>query len=538
MRASVRRVATVSALVAVAGWVALPAQAGHKKPTPPATTTTTATTPSTPGGAPTGQVTTVINQSRFDNSLAGWSPVIAPTSWTPAVGHDAPGAAAVKASGIYTAAASPLFAVKPGARYSAEAWSLAGNGGGHDVGVALKFYSANGQIIPGSTQISQPTANNATAWTNTYRAVGFAPGNAASGSVLTLSMDTVTGVTDFFDDVTVSESTGTAAPVVGPLTTSGTSVLDGQGRRVQLHGMQLGGMKNANWTPDTVTTAEIDAAHRWGANLARLPVAENPFVSTDCSYDPNYVSTIDRIVNDVTGRGMVLLLDLHTNAVTKCGVWEQQQKMPDGEAVNFWQAAAARYKDNPLVAFDLYNEPHDVTDAQWRNGGTLTSSGVTYQAAGMQKLYDTVRATGARNLVFASGRGWASVYPATAPLTGTSNLVWAVHAYTCPTLTPANGGTCQAGPAGVEDPSGILNNFANIGLTQPVMVTEFGWPDPTDGDYIANVASYAAAHGWVGWNAFTFQLFTGSQFDLLKDPGVLWDPQASGVSVINGMLGD
>jgi hypothetical protein len=113
-----------------------------------------------------------------------------------------------------------------------------------------------------------------------------------------------------------------------------------------------------------------------------------------------------------------------------------------------------------------------------------------------------------------------------------------VHAYTCPTATPANGGACLSGPAGVADPTGILANFVNVGMSQPVMVTEFGWPDPTDGDYITNVASYATAHGWVGWNAFTFSMFTGSQFDLVKDPGLLWDPRPSGVSVINGMLGD
>jgi aryl-phospho-beta-D-glucosidase BglC (GH1 family) len=338
--------------------------------------------------------------------------------------------------------------------------------------------------------------------------------------------------------VTVTQTTGQAASVVGPLTTSGTSVLDGQGRRLQLHGVQLGGMKNMNWSANTVTVAEIDAAHRWGANLARLPVAENPFVPGDCSYDANYVSTVDRIVNDVTSRGMVLVLDLHTNALTACGAWDQQQKMPDAQAVSFWQAAATRYKNNPLVAFDLYNEPHDVTDAQWKNGGSISSSGVTYQAVGMQKLYDTVRATGAKNLVFASGRGWAGTYPATAPLTGTTNLIWAVHAYTCPTATPANGGACQSGPGGVEDPSGILGSFATVGTTQPVMVTEFGWPDPNDGDYIANVAAYASSHGWVGWNAFVFNNFTGSQFDLLKDVNSVWNPRAAGVAVINGMLGD
>jgi hypothetical protein len=534
MRLVHHRPLTVAALVAALMSLALPAQAGHKKPV----NSTTTTTSTAPAAAPSGQVTTTVDQSSFDNSLDGWVPAGSPTSWTATLGHGAPGAIAVSASGVFTAASSPAFAVRPGARYSADAWTLAGTGGGHLVAMALKFFDAKGQPIAGSAQLGQAAADTTSEWTRAHRAIGFAPDNAVTGTVLVLSMDATTGVVDYFDDVTVTQTTGSAAAVVGPLTTSGTSVVDGRGRRVQLHGVQLGGMKNMNWTANTVTIEEIDAAHRWGANLARLPVAENPFVPGDCSYDPNYVSTVDRIVNDATSRGMVLLLDLHTNAVTKCGVWDEQQKLPDAQAVAFWQTAATRYKNNPLVAFDLYNEPHDVTDAQWRNGGTVTSGGVTYAAVGMQKLYDTVRATGAHNLVFASGRGWASVYPVTAPLTGTSNLVWAVHAYTCPTATPANGGACLSGPAGVADPTGILANFVNVGMSQPVMVTEFGWPDPTDGDYITNVASYATAHGWVGWNAFTFSMFTGSQFDLVKDPGLLWDPRPSGVSVINGMLGD
>ena len=111
---------------------------------------------------------------------------------------------------------------------------------------------------------------------------------------------------------------------------------------------------------------------------------------------------------------MFIMLDLHTNALTACAA-PTQQDMPDAKAVTVWTTLANRYKSNPLVGFDLYNEPHDVSDTVWHSGGTVTSSGVTYQAVGMQTLYNTVRATGATNLVFASGTNWATAFPGDRP---------------------------------------------------------------------------------------------------------------------------
>jgi hypothetical protein len=40
--------------------------------------------------------------------------------------------------------------------------------------------------------------------------------------------------------------------------------------------------------------------------------------------------------------------------------------------------------------------------------------------------------------------------------------------------------------------------------SQPVVVTEFGWPSSYDGTYLANVIAFAGAHGW-GWSAFAWQ---------------------------------
>ena len=74
---------------------------------------------------------------------------------------------------------------------------------------------------------------------------------------------------------------------------------------------------------------------------------------------------------------------------------------------------AAHYATNPMVFFDLYNEPRltaeavggtDILWSIWRNGGTV--AGVTY--VGMQNLLDTVRATGAENIVMAEGTAFAT----------------------------------------------------------------------------------------------------------------------------------
>ena len=230
---------------------------------------------------------------------------------------------------------------------------------------------------------------------------------------------------------------------------------------------------------------------------------------------------------------MVALLDLHTNALVPCAK-PTQQAMPDQRSVDFWTTVATRYKSNPNVAFDLYNEPHNATDTVWRDGGTVTSSGVTYVATGMQKLYDTVRATGAGNLVFASGNNWASTFPS-APLTHTKNLVYGVHAYTCPSGTPQSGATCNPGPNGVLDPNGILDRFNTASTQYPLVVTEFGYPDTNDGRYIANLTASVAARHWSGWTVFAFTGNTTGLWNLVKDTGPVYDPSIAGMAVVNAL---
>jgi hypothetical protein len=472
----------------------------------------------------------------FGSAQTGWSSFGgAGVIQLPTIGRLAAGALAVTSSGPWSGASSGSFAVTPGARYSASTW-VSALSAAHSVGVALQFRDASGAVISLGTQLGQPVTDSTTSWTQTPAVVGIAPAGAVSGAIVFLDYDGAAADVQRLDDISLTSTSGIAAKIVGPLTTQGTEVIDGLGRTVKFHGVDIDGLQYSNTA--NVTTSELAVAQAWGANFVRLPLAENYLVPTDCSYDSSYLAKVDAMVNAATGNGLFIMLDLHTNALTRCAA-PTQQDMPDANAVSVWNTLASRYKSNPLVGFDLYNEPHDVSDAIWHSGGTVTSSGVTYQAVGMQTLYNTVRATGATNLVFASGSNWATSFPATAPLTATSNLIYAAHAYTCPTGLPSSGAACSTGPDGtISDPSGLLSHFASIGQTAPVMVTEFGFPDKNDGRYITNVQNYASAHGWVGWDVYAFDNSTGGLFDLWKNTGSLIEPAASGMAVMTGMLSD
>src|SRR5579884_3313777 len=103
-----------------------------------------------------------------------------------------------------------------------------------------------------------------------------------------------------------------------------------------------------------------------GANFVRVPLSESLWVNT-CSRshpsnDTSYPSKVDSEVNSITSRHMVALLDLHESVMSQCGS-QGLQPMADAKfAPSFWGAVASRYAKNPLVAFDLYNEPHDISD--------------------------------------------------------------------------------------------------------------------------------------------------------------------------------
>jgi hypothetical protein len=163
------------------------------------------------------------------------------------------------------------------------------------------------------------------------------------------------------------------------------------------------------------------------------------------AYQPTYRQSMIDLVNTSIANGMTAIVDLqwacHDNPT-----WVQPahdtyaQMAPDQHSIPFWQDVATVFKNNPLVMFELFNEPQLQIEntyggqpggSVWENGGVVTFGGDTWQAPGMQNLYDAVRSTGAANVVLADGLEWGSdlrMLTAGYSLDG-FNIAYAYHGY-------------------------------------------------------------------------------------------------------------
>ena len=181
-----------------------------------------------------------------------------------------------------------------------------------------------------------------------------------------------------------------------PLKVVGTRILNSKNQAVRLRGVNAASLE---WTSDgeghILKTLDV-AIQDWHVNIIRLPLSQDRWFGKAPEQKDGGKSYRD-LVRQAVG--------------TNIG----QHSMPDLNSQAFWKDFAPVYANQPAVIYDLYNEPHDVSWDVWLKGGTITDKPNgrragpprTYQAVGMQALLDTVRATGARNVIMAGGLDWA-----------------------------------------------------------------------------------------------------------------------------------
>jgi hypothetical protein len=210
---------------------------------------------------------------------------------------------------------------------------------------------------------------------------------------------------------------------------SGNTLINGSGQIVIPRGVNRSGteyrcIQNTGIFDGQSDAASVQAIKNWtNVNVVRLPLNEDCWLglNTD-TIDPayvgingaNYRSAISSYVDLLTQNGLYTMLDLHWSAP---GAQQAtaQLPMPDAEhSPAFWTSVADTFKTNPAVMFELFNEPYPDgnrdTEAAWtclRDGGTC--SGISYQVAGMQTLVNSIRATGATNVIVVPGVGWAGI---------------------------------------------------------------------------------------------------------------------------------
>lgn len=297
--------------------------------------------------------------------------------------------------------------------------------------------------------------------------------------------------------------------IEGPYHTQGNLILGADNRPYLFHGVARDDLEyrcagDGHYTQQELAYMGIgdNSAHTsyWGGNIVRLPLSENYWLygspSQGCS-SAQYHMVLKKTVDILTSLGLNVILDLQwSNAGGQSPGAGDAWSMPDMDSVTFWQQVAGIYKNYRNVLFEIFNEPHwQLNWSCWRNGCVimgdyLGSAGhdhmrYSYQGIGMQTLLDTVRRTGANNLVVVGGIDWGfdlSQLPAY-HLNGT-NVVYDTHPYSY------NG----------KSPSHWDVAFGQISATYPVISAESGEYD-CKSVYVSQLFSYFDAHdiGWISW---------------------------------------
>ena len=194
--------------------------------------------------------------------------------------------------------------------------------------------------------------------------------------------------------------------------------------------------------------ATAQAMREWKIDTVRIPLNQDCWLGEDGlpATSPwillphtaaGYRNAVEAFVDDLNAAGIVAILDLHWSAPPGF-VADGLRPMPDARSDEFWTGVATRFRDNPSVIFDLFNEPHSRWDPQrqkvpagsgigdwdfrltwniWLNGGgsatnhpdteyPFTNPG--YATTGMANLVKAVRNTGATQPIILSGLDYAN----------------------------------------------------------------------------------------------------------------------------------
>ncbi len=224
----------------------------------------------------------------------------------------------------------------------------------------------------------------------------------------------------------------------------GNRLVDASGQTVRLRGVmipdpyRLDGEKRFNQE----LIAEIQAT---GANVIRVPVHPENW-QNDADYLWRY---LDPLVSWAGDAGLYVIIDLHFIGNIASGAGEQMPDLKQPAAAfadAFWTQVAPYFAAAPHVLFEIYNEPADISVAEWRGSAA--------------HLVELIRSLGAGQPLIIAGveysrdLSWVLEQPL-----DDDNLAYAAHIY----------------PSHAR--SGWAGWFGEVALHYPVLITEWGYLD-------------------------------------------------------------
>jgi endoglucanase len=393
--------------------------------------------------------------------------------------------------------------------------------------VAASNVSYNGSV--GTNGTASFGFNGAWSGSNPVPASFMLNGVACNGSVAT------TGPTT--GSPTPTRTTASPTPTQGggngtapALHVSGNKLVTSSGATYRLLGVNRSGGEfaciqgNGMWN-GPMDQASVTAIRSWKVRAVRVPLNEECWLGTSDvpsggTTGAAYQTEVKNYVSLLIANGITPIVEMHWNYGQYTGPSAGcsdvkatcQKPMPDAQyGPSFWTGVANAFKGNNAVVFDLFNEPYPERASGssetagwtcWKNGGTCP--GITYQVAGFQTLVNSVRATGATNVILLGGLAYSNdltQWLQYKPTDSTGNLAAFAHIY--------NFNTCA-------NTSCWDSQLAPVAQSVPLTLSEIGENDCAHG-FIDTLMSWADSHGvgYLGW--------TWNNWDCSSGPSLVTD---------------
>lgn len=287
------------------------------------------------------------------------------------------------------------------------------------------------------------------------------------------------------------------------LRTSGNRIINSiTGVPILLRGINRSGLEYSD--PDeqgflsgaSISRNEIQfITQQWRANIIRLPFNQDFVLHGRAGRTAEeYQHSLDQVIFWASMFGAYTLLDLQWLDAERVygGNRNFVAPLPNLESIAQWSTLARRYKDEPAVLYDLFNEPHDrLPDDPWplnKPDGTTYPSGQMKVSMNewqpwARKLTEAIRNENPDALVFIAGTNWAYDLRGM-PIEDLDNVVYSSHVY-------PNKGTDWD------------NVFGDLSQSVPVFAGELGGTEsPDELDYVRRLLDYLQQKeiGFTAWS--------------------------------------
>lgn len=196
----------------------------------------------------------------------------------------------------------------------------------------------------------------------------------------------------------------------GALSVSGNSLVDANGRAVQLKGVSTHGLA---WFPEYINKEAFKSLRDdWGANAVRLALYTEEYGGYCSNGSKSQLKEkIQEGVRAATDLGMYVIIDWHVLS-------DQNPNKHKNDAITFFREMAEKYKSQSNVLYEICNEP---------NGGTSWTQVKSYAEAVIKEI----RAIDANAIILIGTPTWSQDADIAAknPITGYQNLMYTFHFY-------------------------------------------------------------------------------------------------------------